>query len=66
MRIHLTFLMLLAWIGIAYFHAGGTSAAIEGVGFIGAVFVRGIGVESDNRSITHPASRRTDFAHDAR
>ncbi|WP_287304620.1 hypothetical protein [Mesorhizobium sp.] len=37
-RIHLTFLMLLAWIGIAYFHAGGTSAAIEGVGFIGAVF----------------------------
>lgn len=37
-RIHLTFLMLLAWIGIAYFQEGGTAAAIEGVGFIVAVF----------------------------
>ena len=37
-RIHLTFLLLLAWIGIAYFQQGGTSAAIEGVVFIGAVF----------------------------
>lgn len=37
-RIHLTFLLLLVWIGIAYFQEGGTSAAIEGVGFIGAVF----------------------------
>lgn len=38
-RIHLTFLLLLAWIGIAYFQEGGTAAAIEGVGFIVAVFV---------------------------
>lgn len=37
-RIHLTFLLLLAWIGIAYFQEGGTAAAIEGVGFIVAVF----------------------------
>ncbi|MBZ9864764.1 site-2 protease family protein [Mesorhizobium sp. CA15] len=37
-RIHLTFLLLLAWIGIAYFQEGGTPAAIEGVGFISAVF----------------------------
>jgi len=37
-RIHLTFLLLLAWIGIAYFQQGGTAAAVEGVGFIGAVF----------------------------
>ncbi len=37
-RIHLTFLLLLAWIGIVYFQQGGPSAAIEGVGFIGAVF----------------------------
>ncbi len=37
-RIHLTFLLLLAWIGIAYFQQGGTSAAVEGVGFLGAVF----------------------------
>ncbi|MEI9405122.1 site-2 protease family protein [Mesorhizobium argentiipisi] len=37
-RIHLTFLLLLAWIGIAYYQEGGTSAAIEGVGFIVAVF----------------------------
>ena len=37
-RIHLTFLLLLVWIGIAYFQEGGTSAAIAGVGFTGAVF----------------------------
>jgi Zn-dependent protease/predicted transcriptional regulator len=37
-RIHLTFLLLLVWIGIGYFQEGGTAAAIEGVGFIAAVF----------------------------
>ncbi|MBS3652508.1 site-2 protease family protein [Pseudaminobacter sp. 19-2017] len=37
-RIHLTFVLLLAWIAIAYFQAGGTSAAVEGVGFVAAVF----------------------------
>lgn len=37
-RIHLTFLLLLAWIGIAYWQDGGARAAIEGVGFIVAVF----------------------------
>jgi Zn-dependent protease len=37
-RIHLTFLLLLAWIGVAYWQDGGAAAAIEGVGFIVAVF----------------------------
>lgn len=37
-RIHLTFLLLLLWIGIAHWQDGGSAAAIEGVGFIVAVF----------------------------
>lgn len=37
-RIHLTFVLLLVWIGVAYFQEGGMPAALEGVGFIGAVF----------------------------
>lgn len=37
-RIHLTFLLLLLWIGIAYFQDGGMPAALEGVGFLAAVF----------------------------
>jgi Zn-dependent protease/CBS domain-containing protein len=37
-RIHLTFFLLLLWIGIAYYQQGGSSAAIEGVAFIVAVF----------------------------
>ena len=37
-RIHLTFLLLLTWIGIAYYQDGGAAAALEGVGFIVAVF----------------------------
>lgn len=37
-RIHLTFFLLLLWIGIAYFQEGGASAAVEGVAFIIAVF----------------------------
>ena len=37
-RIHLTFLLLLAWIGIAQYSEGGTNAAIDGVAFIIAVF----------------------------
>jgi Zn-dependent protease/CBS domain-containing protein len=37
-RIHLTFLLLLAWIGIAQYMAGGTNAAIDGIAFIVAVF----------------------------
>lgn len=37
-RIHLTFLILLAWIGISAYAAGGTAAAIDSVLFIIAVF----------------------------
>lgn len=37
-RIHLTFFLLLLWIGIAHFQAGGAAAATEGVLFIIAVF----------------------------
>jgi Zn-dependent protease/CBS domain-containing protein len=37
-RIHLTFLLLLAWIGIAQYTAGGADAAIDTVLFILAVF----------------------------
>lgn len=37
-RIHLTFLLLLLWFGIVYFQEGGLPAAIEGVGFLAAVF----------------------------
>lgn len=37
-RIHLTFFLLLAWIGLAYFQRGGTAAALEGIAFIIAVF----------------------------
>jgi Zn-dependent protease/CBS domain-containing protein len=37
-RIHLTFFLLLLWIGIAHFQQGGGAAATEGVLFIIAVF----------------------------
>lgn len=37
-RIHLTFLLLLVWIGFVYLQSGGISAALEGVAFIIAVF----------------------------
>ncbi|MBP6783783.1 MAG: site-2 protease family protein [Verrucomicrobiales bacterium] len=37
-RIHLTFLILLAWIGISYYLTGGRTAAIEGIGFILIIF----------------------------
>lgn len=37
-RIHLTFLLLLAFIGISYYLAGGKEAAVEGVGFILLLF----------------------------
>ena len=37
-RIHLTFLILLVWIGIAHYASGGTAAAVDGVLFILAVF----------------------------
>lgn len=37
-RIHLTFLLLLAFIAISYYQAGGRDAAIEGVGFILIIF----------------------------
>jgi len=37
-RIHLTFLVLLAWIAVAHYVDGGAAAAVEGVAFISAVF----------------------------
>ncbi|MEX0405728.1 site-2 protease family protein [Aquibium sp. LZ166] len=37
-RIHVTFFLLLLWIGIAHFQNGGGAAAAEGVAFIVAVF----------------------------
>ena len=37
-RIHLTFLILLAWIAIAEYASGGTAAAVDGVIFIIAIF----------------------------
>jgi Zn-dependent protease/CBS domain-containing protein len=37
-RIHITFLLFLAWIAFTYFKIGGSSAAIEGVLFILALF----------------------------
>ena len=37
-RIHLTFLILLAWIGIAQYMAGGADAAVDSIAFVVAVF----------------------------
>ncbi|WP_270937876.1 site-2 protease family protein [Falsiroseomonas oryzae] len=37
-RLHLTFLLLLAWIGLAHGAEGGTQAAIEGIVFICLLF----------------------------
>ncbi|MDH3194972.1 MAG: site-2 protease family protein [Hyphomicrobiales bacterium] len=37
-RIHVTFFLLLLWIGVAHYQAGGIPAAIEGVIFIMALF----------------------------
>ena len=37
-RIHVTFFLLLAWIGIAHYQQGGTPAAIQGIIFILALF----------------------------
>ena len=38
-RIHVTFLLLLAWIWFAYYQRGGTEAAWEGVAFISLLFL---------------------------
>lgn len=37
-RIHMTFLLLLLWIGVAHYQQGGTAAAVDGVLFILALF----------------------------
>lgn len=37
-RIHLTFLILLAWIGIAQYLVGGTGAALDSIAFVIAIF----------------------------
>ena len=37
-RIHLTFLLLLAWIGIVHWQQGGAAAALDGIVFVIAVF----------------------------
>lgn len=38
MKIHVTFLLLLAWIGVAYYQQGGPSAAVTGLAFILLLF----------------------------
>ncbi len=38
-RIHLTFLLLLLWIGVAHYMDGGAAAAVQGVVFISLVFL---------------------------
>ena len=47
-RIHLTFLILLLWIGVSAWFAGGTAAAVDSVLFIVAVFARVILHEYDH------------------
>jgi len=37
-RIHMTFFLLLLWIGVAHYQQGGTAAAVDGVLFILALF----------------------------
>jgi Zn-dependent protease/CBS domain-containing protein len=37
-KVHVTFLLLLAWIGMTHYAAGGTDAAVQGVLFILALF----------------------------
>jgi Zn-dependent protease/CBS domain-containing protein len=37
-RLHLTFLLFLAWIGFSYYQRGGSTAAVEGVVFLLALF----------------------------
>lgn len=37
-KIHVTFFVLLAWIGMVYYSTGGTEAALEGILFIVALF----------------------------
>jgi stage IV sporulation protein FB len=38
-RVHVTFLLLLAWIGLGYYKTGGLPAAVDGVVFICLVFL---------------------------
>jgi stage IV sporulation protein FB len=37
-RIHVTFFLLLAWIGYSHYQQGGSAAAVEGIAFILALF----------------------------
>ena len=37
-RVHVTFFLLLAWIGIAHYQQGGAAAAVDGILFIIAIF----------------------------
>src|SRR2546427_1120927 len=36
--LHATFLLLLAWVGVTYWLAGGSAAALDGIAFILALF----------------------------
>ena len=38
LRMHITFLLLIAWIAFAYYTQGGSSAAVGGVSFILLLF----------------------------
>ena len=37
-RIHITFFLLLAWIGVSYYSQGGANAALEGIVYILLLF----------------------------
>src|SRR5258705_2386635 len=39
LKIHVTFLIFLAWIGFTYYNVGGRDAAVQGVVFIVALFL---------------------------
>src|SRR3989454_12811351 len=36
--VHATFFLLIAWVGVTYWLAGGSAAALSGIGFILALF----------------------------
>jgi Zn-dependent protease len=50
-RIHLTFFLLLAWIGAIHYTRGGTAAAVDGVLFIVLLFVCVVGDEVLDTSV---------------
>ena len=39
LRIHITFLLLIGWLGLAYYRTGGSAAATSGILFIVLLFL---------------------------